>query len=430
MASEDTINLEFIKMLASSEEPTEEQHSETPRESKPAENSDNVEPGKKAPKKRKNPLVMLLAFLAKAAVTLVSLALTAVLLSSVVMVLGSGSASAEAETGDVTVMDKFDMFMTNQISSALEGVLNIDKVYWLSESDLVAPKPNPANYGTVDKPEDLMWLLEEAADLIDGQEMLFNENTPVWDGDKIYYYYDETILVITWKEYVGRAMYTVSEVKIAHPSQFRRFLAGGEFGSDKQYVTTDMASSVNAVVASSGDFYKHRLNGVVVYEGQIKRAEFKWVDTCFINADGDLILSPKKQFTTMEQAQQFVADNDIRFSLAFGPILVNDGVACVPKQYTLGEIDGNYSRAALCQMDKLHYLLVNATAQFTYQLRPNMEIFADVLVTYGVDKAYALDGGQTTVIAMDGKAINSVDYGYQRQISDIIYFATALPDGE
>jgi exopolysaccharide biosynthesis protein len=47
-----------------------------------------------------------------------------------------------------------------------------------------------------------------------------------------------------------------------------------------------------------------------------------------------------------------------------------------------------------------------------------------------VDKAYALDGGQTTVITMDGELINSVDYGFQRQISDIIYFATALPDGE
>ena len=431
MASEDTINLEFIKILASSGENAEEnQHSEPVRECAPVKKADGPKFARKAPKKRKNPLILLLAFLAKTAVTLVSLVLTVVLLSSVVLVLGSRSASSAAASGDVTVMDKFDMFMTNQISSALDGVLNIDKVYWLSESDLVAPKPNPANYGTADKPEDLMWLLEEAADLIDGQEMLFNANTPIWDGDKIYYYYDETILVITWKEYVGRAMYTVSEVKIAHPSQFRRFLAGGEFGSDKQYVTTDMASSVNAVVASSGDFYKHRLNGVVVYEGEIKRAEFKWVDTCFINADADLILSPKKQFENLEQAQQFVDDNNIRFSLAFGPILVNDGVACVPKQYTLGEIDGNYSRAALCQMDKLHYLLVNATAQFTYQLRPNMEIFADVLVSYGVDKAYALDGGQTTVIAMDGKAINSVDYGYQRQISDIIYFATALPDGE
>jgi hypothetical protein len=31
---------------------------------------------------------------------------------------------------------------------------------------------------------------------------------------------------------------------------------------------------------------------------------------------------------------------------------------------------------------------------------------------------------------MDGKAINDVEFGSQRQISDIIYFATALPDGE
>ena len=51
------------------------------------------------------------------------------------------------------------------------------------------------------------------------------------------------------------------------------------------------------------------------------------------------------------------------------------------------------------------------------------------LVQLGADKAYALDGGQTTVIAMDGELISAPDYGYQRQISDIIYFATALPEG-
>ena len=59
-----------------------------------------------------------------------------------------------------------------------------------------------------------------------------------------------------------------------------------------------------------------------------------------------------------------------------------------------------------------------------------MKEFAQTISTFGCDKAYALDGGQTTVITMEGKTINSVDYGYQRHISDIIYFATALPDGE
>ena len=368
---------------------------------------------------------------------LVKLVLLAVCVFAVGMVLsnfalvgGSGLVAAAGSTADAAIMDKFDMFMTNEISNALDGVLNIEKVYWLSDSELVAPKPNPAGYGTANKPEELNWLLEEAADLIGGQEMLFGPDTPVWDGEPIHYYYDETILVLTWKEWIGKTMYTISEVKMAHPSQFRRFLANGEFGSDKQYITTDMAKSVNAVVASSGDFYKHRHYGIVVHEGQIKRAEMAKIDTCFIDDQGNLILSPRGQFSSQEQAQQFVDYNNVRFSLAFGPILIEDGKYCAPRSYLLGEIDGHYSRMALCQKDELHYLLVNATAQFKYQVRPNIWEFADVLTGYGVEKAYALDGGQTTVIAMDGELITSVDFDFQRQISDIIYFATALPDGE
>ena len=351
------------------------------------------------------------------------------LLSNMVMVGGSGPAAA-GNSGNVAIMDKFDMFITNEASRALDGILNIEKVYWLSDSELVAPEPNPANYGTANSYEELTWLLEETADLIDGQEMLFGPDRPVWDGDKIYYYYDETILVITWKEWIGKAMYTFSEVKIAHPSQFRRFLADGEFGSDKQYITTEMAKSVNAVVASSGDFYKHRYYGIVVHEGQIKRAEFEKIDTCFIDDKGNLILSPKGQFSNQTQAQQYVDDNNIRFSLAFGPSLIQNGVSCAPQKYLLGEIDGNYSRMALCQKDDLHYLLVNATAEKKVQVRPNIWEFTDVLLSCGVETAYALDGGQTTVIAMDGELITSVDYGFQRQISDIIYFATAMPDGD
>ena len=58
------------------------------------------------------------------------------------------------------------MMMTNQISTALDGVWNVDKVYWLSDFDMVAPKPNPACYGTADSPAELQWLLEEAAEIL------------------------------------------------------------------------------------------------------------------------------------------------------------------------------------------------------------------------------------------------------------------------
>lgn len=374
--------------------------------------------------------IRLLGLGLKTVVVLAAVAAAVWVLNQMIMTAGPGAGTTAARVADVAIIDKFDMYMTNQISNALDGVLNIEKVYWISDGDLVAPKPKQENFGTADSPEDLMWLLEEAAELIDGQEMMFSADRPVWKRDKIYYYYDETILVIIWKEAIKNKVYTISEVKIAHPSQFRRFLADGEFGSDKQYITTDMAKSVNSVVASSGDFYKHRYYGVVVYNGEIKRGEYASVDTCFIDDQGDLIFSPRMQFENDEEANRFVEENNIRFSLAFGPILVENGVACPPGRYKLGEIDGYYSRMALCQRDKLHYLLVNATAEGEAQGRPTIFEFADVLEDFGCEKAYALDGGQTTVIAMNGELITSVDYGYQRQISDIIYFATALPDGE
>lgn len=389
--------------------------------------------GKKA---KKNPNVFVRIFgtmaasFSKTIVALACAALTVALLVFLVMISAGQAGGSSGSASGVTIMDKFDMFMTNQISNALEGIVTIPRVYWLSDSDMVAPKPDPANYGTASSPAGLMWLKETCADLIGDQELIFNENTPAWETKDILYYYDETILVITWKQVIDRVVYNMSEIRVAHPSQFRRFLAGGEFGSDKQYTTTEMAQSVNAVVAFSGDFYKYRRNGAVVYEGQLRRFEGKYVDSCFINEDGNLLFAYRGELTSEEEAIRFVEDNKVRFSLAFGPVLVDDGVACPPANYPLGEPNDHYARAALCQVDELHYLLVSACGEQGYQNRHTIADFARNLQSFGVDKAYALDGGQTTVLAMDGKLINDVEFGYQRKISDIIYFATALPDGE
>ena len=61
---------------------------------------------------------------------------------------------------------------------------------------------------------------------------------------------------------------------------------------------------------------------------------------------------------------------------------------------------------------------------------PTLKQFATRLWEMGIPNAYSLDGGQTATIVMGGTLINSVDYGDQRDISDIIYFATALPEVE
>lgn len=387
---------------------------------------------KKSQKRAKKPTVVgtVTGTFLKTIVVVLCLAVTLTLLGGIAMMSGSASATSGGSASNVTILDKFDMFMTNQTSNALDGVLAIKKVYWLSDSDLVAPKPKAENFGTVATPAELMPILDNARDIIGDHKLVFNAETPIWEKEGVHYYYDDTILVITWKQVIDRVMYTLSEVRIAHPSQFRRFLAGGEFGSDKLYITTDMAKSVNSVVACSGDYYRFRRYGAVVYEGQLRRFEGESVDTCFINEDGNLLFAYRGDLKTEAEAKKFIEDNKVRFSMAFGPIIVDGGKPVPPKSYPLGETNDTYSRAGLAQVDELHYLLISCGGEGGYENRHTIAEFADAVASFGVDKAYALDGGQTTVIAMNGELINSVDFGYQRQISDIIYFATAMPEGE
>lgn len=342
---------------------------------------------------------------------------------------GLWSRTTPESTGNSVLMDKFDMYMTNEISKALDGVLSVEKVYWLSDSDLVAPEPDQSRFGTADDASSLQWLLDEAQELLDGQDTLFTTETPVWKDSDVMYYLDETIFAVTWKQQLGGCIYTFSEVKIADGSQFRRFLAGGKYGSDKQYTTTEMAASVNAVVASSGDFYKYRRQGVIVYDGTVQRVDGDYVDTCYINDKGDMLFSYRGEITTVEQAQQFVEENNVRFSIAFGPILIDDYERVVPWNYALGEIKDHFPRAALGQRDELHYVIVVCNQEYGYNSTPTIWAFCDQMEKLGCKDVYTLDGGQTCVIAMNDQLINAVHFGYQRQISDIFYFATALQDG-
>lgn len=361
-----------------------------------------------------------------AACVAVSLLFVVLLVTSV----GNPGGSAQTEAADVGILDKFDMFMTNTISDSLSGILSIEKVYWLNDDDLVAPEPEQSNFGEADDPAQLAGLLAEAKDLIHGDRLYFDPDTTVlMPGTNVMYYHDETILAITWKEIHENSVYTYSEVFLAHPSQFRRFLAGGEYGSEKQFITTEMAASVNAVVASSGDFYRFRNYGTIVYDGVVQRINSRYVDTCFIDDKGDLIFTYGGDITDLEEAQKFVDENNIRFSVAFGPILVDGGELVVPYDYVLGEVLDPFPRAALCQMGELHYLLAVANYEYPYLITPTIHRFATQVYKTGCDKAYTLDGGQTAVIAMNDMLINKVHFGYQRKISDIIYFATAVPDG-
>ena len=87
-----------------------------------------------------------------------------------------------------------------------------------------------------------------------------------------------------------------------------------------------------------------------------------------------------------------------------------------------------YARAGFGQMGELHYVLVTVSNEFFGDSVSVFE-FADGIELLGCDKFYTLDGGQTAVLVMNDKVINKVVYNSERRISDIVYFATAVPEG-
>ncbi len=347
-----------------------------------------------------------------------------------IFVAGTGSElSSSFNTVSAGIGPKFEDFVNNSKSTALDGIVPIKKVYRLDRQTPVAPEPDQSLFGETDNPDEVEALIEKASRLIDGQEMQWNRDIKMVPGTKLRYYLDETILVLTWKEVVNRAVYTFSEVKIADPSQFRRYLADNTFGSSIQYATSDMASTVNAVVAMNGDFYKFRSLGMVVYESQVRRIDGALVDSCCVDVNGNLLFVHKGEIMDQAAAEKYVQDNDILFSVAFGPILIENGRNVTPDNYVFGEINDIYARAAICQTDSLHYLLVTVnTEKPSYTNAATVYQMGAELERRGIEKAYTLDGGQTATIVMNDQVINSVEFGFQRNISDILYFATAMPE--
>lgn len=370
-------------------------------------------------------LKSLLKKLTDGGMVLISLGLTALLLLFVVVYGGTPRKTGIAEK-NLGIVDRFYMSSANAISDAVSDIAEMDKKYWIGGDTKVAPKANSDGFGSTKDPVVIAEVIQKAEKLLNGQSLYFSPDVEIVEDTEIRYYLDETILVITWKQVINNSVYTFSEVKIADPSQFRRYLSGGEYGSGKLAVPTELANNVNAVVASSGDYYQFRNAGVIVYEEKVYRVD-GGADTCYIDKKGNLHFTPQSQKMTMESAQQFVDENDILFSVAFGPILVRNGEKYQFGSYGLGEVNDQFARAALCQMDDLHYILMNANAEGKYTSYQNMYQFAEIVYQTGCRDAYALDGGQTAVIVMDGELVNRVTHGYQRKISDIIYFATAVP---
>lgn len=292
--------------------------------------------------------------------------------------------------------------------------------------------PDPACFGETDNPQVILDLLArpEARDLLAGRELIWSADTELFPDSVIRYYLDETILVIVWQEVASWACGTYAEVVVGDGSQFCRKLAEDDFDSTALFTPTQFAEQTKAVLTLSADFYRSpgRENGICVYQGVVRRFEPETSDCCFVTESGELLFVKPGQFATREEAQAFVDENRVSFSVCMGPVIVEAGQDVTPERYYWGDIYGQQARAALGVKDERHYLacVINGKAPGYYH-PPQLFAAADAMVAHGVQRAYALDYGQSATVVLGTELINVVQYGEERAMSDVIFFASALP---
>ena len=341
----------------------------------------------------------------------------------------------------VTDMAALDAFLTAPRDErpgydAAAGRLSYIKFHYrLADLTSPGPVPDPGGFGSTTDPALVQSFLEteKARELINGQTMDWSPDKDFLPGSVIYFYLDDTILTIVWQEDEHGAVGTFAETFIADASQLRRKLADDSFGCMSYYYPTELSVQCNAVLALSGDFYDHpdRTYGVYAYNGQVMRSCLYEGETCYFNNKGDMLFSRAGDFASDADAQSFLDENGVMFSLSFGPILVDNGVDVTPGFYPLGEILDTYARCAVGQLGERHYLSMTINCQ-----RPNNNVLvtlrqaADSMIAHGCYNAYTLDGGQTGSIIIGNQLINPVQFGVERRMSDIFYFATAIPEAQ
>ena len=127
-----------------------------------------------------------------------------------------------------------------------------------------------------------------------------------------------------------------------------------------------------------------------------------------------------------EEIAAFLKEHQIINGFFFGPALVVDGETQeISKHYDFNPY-GDEPRAAIGQLAPLTYALVTVDGRIDGSDGVTMEELAAFMnEQLGCEQAYALDGGNSSALVFHNKLVSVKDVS-ERDVSDVIYFATAI----
>ena len=342
-----------------------------------------------------------------------------------------GELSGNTSSDNLSVPETVKNYVNNSIALLKGEPIQNQNQFSVSRDAIVGEKPDETKYVSipVDHADRVLNIISyaRASGLLGDQEVIFDPGADFYPED-IVCYCDDSILAICWKEYIKGCVCNCMEIKLADASQMKRKLTGDTYGASKLDTVSNMSAATNAVCATSADYYAFRDIGVTVYQGELYRYQLS-CEVLMIDENGRFVFY-YPDGKSEKELQDYINEQNIQFSLAFGPVLIDN---YKPRYYVdgyalgLGEMKECYSRSAFGEFDDLHYLFM--TSGYSEKTSPpeNLDAFIDILLTKNLKNVYNLDGGQTAEIVINNEAYNQIDYGGERQVSDMIYYVTAVP---
>ena len=243
-------------------------------------------------------------------------------------------------------------------------------------------------------------------------------------------YEDASLSVKMEKRDIDGVRYDIAWIKVASPTQLRTAIAGepNEIVAEKP---GRMARSVNAVVAINGDFYVQRKDGLIYRQGQA----FRYIlnpekDVLVIDDLGDLHVFLGNENQTSELLAFLQSGRTIINAFTFGPAIVKDGQALPLPETYLTRFDSavRAPRTVIAQIGPLEYVFVEAEGRVKHSKGVTTDQMGQFMVELGVQTAYCMDGGNSSIMLFGGKYYDANYAASEREQSDIIYIATAVPD--
>lgn len=213
----------------------------------------------------------------------------------------------------------------------------------------------------------------------------------------------------------------MADVKVSSSEYLKTAFAQSSYGRNVTEKTSDIAESVNAILAMNGDYYGAQESGYVIRNGVIYRETAKsGNEDLVIYGDGSFEIIDEDDITAEE-----LLEKGAQNVLAFGPALVEDGSVSVTEDEEVGKAMASNPRTAIGIIDENHYVFVVADGRTSDNEGLSLYELAEFMESLGVQTAYNLDGGGSSTMYFNGQIINKPTTNgssiKERSVSDIVY---------